>query len=71
MESMASFITIGKKISILRQKRKMTQEDLAGEAEINRAFLSNIENGRVNFSIAILLKIAHSLNVPASQLLDD
>jgi transcriptional regulator with XRE-family HTH domain len=50
-----------RKIAQIRHQKGMTQEDLAGEADINRAFLSNIENGRANFSITMLLKIASSL----------
>lgn len=61
---------IGRKIALVRHQRKMTQEDLAGDAEINRAFLSNIENGRANFTIEMLVKISKALKVNPKELFD-
>ena len=54
---------IGKRIVKLRQDRNMTQEDLCGVADIDRSFLSEIENGHKNFSIQILYKLAKALDV--------
>jgi transcriptional regulator with XRE-family HTH domain len=62
---------IGKKIAALRKKQGLTQEDLAGAAEIDRSFLSEIENGHKNLSVETLKKIADALGVKASKLLDD
>ncbi len=62
---------IGKKIVALRKKQKMTQEDLAGAAEIDRSFLSEIENGHKNLSVETLKKIADALGIKPSKLLDD
>lgn len=49
---------IGKLIVELRHRRGMSQESLALEAEMDRRYLSDIENGRRNPSIAIISKIA-------------
>lgn len=62
---------IGRRIVALRKKLGITQEDLAGEAEIDRSFLSEIENGHKNLSVETLVKIAEALNVKASKLLED
>lgn len=62
---------IGKKIAALRKKQGMTQEDLAGAAEIDRSFLSEIENGHKNLSVETLKKIADALGIKPSKLLDD
>lgn len=75
INNIVSFMTLGKrigrKIVSLRKKQGMTQEDLAGEAEIDRSFLSEIENGHKNISVETLKKIADALNVKPSILLDD
>lgn len=61
---------VGHRIAFTRRQKKMTQEDLAGEAEINRAFLSNIENGKANFTIEMLEKISKALKVRPQDLLE-
>lgn len=53
---------------MLRAEQGMSQEDLAGAAEINRGYVSRIENGHVAFSVAVLLKIAEALNVKPEKL---
>jgi XRE family aerobic/anaerobic benzoate catabolism transcriptional regulator len=58
---MINLSTIGRKIAAVRAKRGLSQEDLAGEAEIARNYISRIENGHVAFSILVLLKIAKAL----------
>lgn len=52
---------IGKNIVRLRKLRKMTQEDLCGLAEIDRSYLSEIENGKMNVTIKSLVIIARAL----------
>lgn len=60
---MASMKSIGRKIAKLRAENGMSQEDLAGSAEVNRGYISRIENGHVAFSVPVLLKIADALGV--------
>lgn len=52
---------IGKNIVKLRRIRKFTQEDLCGIAQIDRSYLSEIENGKMNVTIKSLVTIAHAL----------
>lgn len=66
---MATLETIGRKIAKLRTLRDMSQEDLAGMAEVNRGYISRIENGHVAFSILILFKIAEALEIEPDKLL--
>lgn len=63
---MATLESIGRRIALLRAKQGMSQEDLAGAAEVNRGYISRIENGHVAFSIPVLLKIAEALSVKPS-----
>lgn len=68
---MATLQSIGRRIAIIRNERGMSQEDLAGDAEVNRGYISRIENGRVAFSVPVLLKLAEALNVPPEKLFKD
>ena len=60
---------IGRNIAQLRTKKKLSQEDLCGTADIDRSYLSEIENGHKNFSITVLLKIARALEVAPEDIL--
>lgn len=68
---MASLQSIGRKIAKLRHKKGLSQEDLAGEAEVNRGYISRIENGHVAFSIPVLFKISQALEINPIELLKD
>lgn len=47
-----------------RQRRRLTQMDLAFEAEISTRHLSFVETGRSNPSREVVLRLAERLNVP-------
>lgn len=66
---MVTLQSIGRNIAKIRAAKGLSQEDLAGESEINRGYISRIENGRVAFSVTVLLKIAKALNVAPDELL--
>ncbi|SCJ36346.1 HTH-type transcriptional regulator sinR [uncultured Clostridium sp.] len=52
---------IGEKIKLSREKRKITQKDLAKKAGISNTYLSDIERMRTNPSIKVLEKLADAL----------
>lgn len=60
---------LGIKIRKLRQKRKMSQEDLAFESELHRTYISDIERGARNVSIKNIEKIAKALNISLKELM--
>ena len=60
---------IGRRIAKLRHEKGLTQEDLAGLAEMDRSYLSEIENGQKNLSVLALLKIAKALRADPANLL--
>ncbi len=62
---------IAARIVALRKEQKLTQEDLAGMADLDRSYLSEIENGHKNLSLRTLEKIAKALNVKMSDLLKE
>jgi transcriptional regulator with XRE-family HTH domain len=48
---------IGRRLRHFRSEQRMTQEALARAAKLTPKFVSQIENGRVNPSIAVLARI--------------
>jgi transcriptional regulator with XRE-family HTH domain len=62
---------IGEKIKSLRLEKNLSQEKLAGMAEIDRRYMQSIEGGKRNISLNTLLKIARALNVKMSIILEN
>lgn len=62
--------TLGKTIKRLREKKQLTQEDLAESAHINVSYLAKIENGYVNTTVRYLIKLARGLNVSVKDLFE-
>lgn len=54
----------------MRQKRKLSQEELAFNANIDRSYLSEVESGRKNIGIQVLAKIAAGLGVTIERLFE-
>jgi transcriptional regulator with XRE-family HTH domain len=61
---------LGETIKNFREKKRMTQEDLADKANIDVSYLAKIENGYVNTTIRYLIKISKALGVKAKDLLE-
>jgi len=57
-------LQIGQKIRELRQKQRMTLQDLSQATELSKPLLSQIENDQVIPPLATLLRVAKSLRVP-------
>ena len=55
--------TLGRNVRRLRLSRKLSQEDLAFDAEIDRTYVSLIERGVINPSLMVLSKVANALDV--------
>ena len=60
---------LAKNMRALREHRGMTQEDVAGAAEIDRSYVSLIETRKFAASIDMLEKIASALGVGIHELL--
>lgn len=60
---------MGKQIKEARGQQKMTQEELAEEAEISPSFLGMIERGQRIPSIMTISKICNSLAISIDELL--
>ena len=61
--------TTGDRIKELREMQRMTQDQLATQADISKGFLSDVENNNRNISSQSLLKIANALGTSVDYLL--
>jgi transcriptional regulator with XRE-family HTH domain len=62
---------LGKNVRKYRQQRKLTQEQLAFEAQIDLTYMGGIERGRRNPSLLVMARIAEALAVPLSKLISE
>jgi transcriptional regulator with XRE-family HTH domain len=53
----------------IRTKKSMSQGDIARSLGVSRSFVSNIENGKINPTLATITKLAETLGVSSSDLL--
>jgi transcriptional regulator with XRE-family HTH domain len=63
-------VQLGKRIRALRDDMNISQEELAGRADIHRNYISQIEGGKRNVSFYNVVKIARALKVSPSRLID-
>jgi transcriptional regulator with XRE-family HTH domain len=61
----------GKNVRKYRQQRKLTQEQLAFEAEIDLTYMGGIERGNRNPSLLVMARIADALAVQLPKLLNE
>ena len=67
---MSSGKKLGENLRKLRLKKNMSQVDLANALSVDRAYISNIENGRMNPTLSTLEKIAGALGISIKELVD-
>ena len=60
---------LGQNMKRIRAKKKMSQGDIARALAVDRGYISNIENGKKNPTIATIQKLANALGVSANELL--
>jgi transcriptional regulator with XRE-family HTH domain len=56
-------LILGRNVRRLRQQKKLTQEQLAFEAEIDLTYVGGIERGKRNPSLLVTARIAKALGV--------
>lgn len=59
----------GRAIQQLRKEQNLSQEQLALKADIDRRYMSDIENGKRNISLDILERLAAALTISVSELM--
>jgi transcriptional regulator with XRE-family HTH domain len=62
-------VRIGLNVQRLRRAKDLSQEELAGRANVHQTYLSGVERGRRNPSVLILDRIAKALGADIEELL--
>lgn len=70
-QSTAAQVNLAKNIRFLREKKSLSQEDLAHKSGIHVTYLSGLECGRRNPTVKILERLALALDVPVSILFNN
>src|SRR3954447_2729471 len=60
---------IGERVREIRRKRNMTLADVAETSQLTKGFISQVESGRSNPSLASLSRISQALDVPLAVLI--
>jgi transcriptional regulator with XRE-family HTH domain len=63
-------VNLGIHIRQLREKKKMSQQDLANDCGISKSQIARIERATINTTIRTLVKIANALGIEPYELLD-
>jgi len=59
---------LGMRILYLRKQKGWSQEDLSLEADINKNYICDLENGRRNPSLEIIERLAKAFGISISEL---
>ncbi len=62
---------IGLRIKELRTEKGFSQQELSYRSDIDRTYITQVENGKRNISINNIEKIAKALNVSLKELFND
>ncbi len=60
---------LGQNIKRIRLRRKMSQGDVCRAIDMDRSYMSAIEGGKKNITLAVLEKLANALGVSIDELL--
>lgn len=60
----------GLRLAQIRKQQAISQEKLALDSGIARSYLSGVERGKRNISLLNIHKLAETLGIPASTLLE-
>lgn len=60
---------LGRNLKRIRTEKNMSQGDVARALGVDRGYISNIENGKRNPTLATITKLAEALKVSVDELL--
>jgi transcriptional regulator with XRE-family HTH domain len=61
----------GENLRDARREAELSQDELAGRADVDRAAISTYEHGRREPNLRTIVKLAHALRVPVGTLVRD
>ena len=60
---------LGKNMKRIRTAKSVTQGDISRALKVARSFISNLENGKTNPTLATITRLAKVLGVPTDELI--
>ena len=60
---------LGQNLKRIRIKKGISQGDIARELKVSRGFISTIENGKTNPTLATIAKLARAIGVSVDKLI--
>jgi transcriptional regulator with XRE-family HTH domain len=60
--------TVAENVRRVRKSRKISQEDLALEAVVDRTYVSQVERGKRNITVIVLVRLARALRTTVAAL---
>jgi len=60
---------LGENLKRIRTEKGISQGDIARALEMDKSFVSNIENGKTNPTLATITKLAKAIGVSTDELL--
>lgn len=60
-------LKVGQRIKELRKELELSQEALAYKAEVDRTYVTDVENGRRNVSVEILERLIKALEISITE----
>lgn len=70
MENDIVLAAFSKHLRVLREQKRLSQQQLADEADIAKRTLQKIEKGSLNPSLLIMIAIAEALEISLQTLID-
>ena len=62
-------VKLGKNLKRIRTAKAISQGDIARSLDVNRGFISTIENGKTNPTLATIVRLAKAVGVSVTELL--
>jgi len=62
-------IKLGRNLKRIRTQKNVSQGDIARALKVGRSFITNIENGKTNPTLATIVRIAKAVGVSVGELM--
>lgn len=62
-------IKLGQNLKKIRTKKAISQGDIARSLDVSRGYISNIENGKTNPTLATISRLAKAVGVSIDELM--
>jgi len=60
---------LGQNLKRIRTKKGISQGDIARTLEVNKSYVSNVENGKANPTLATIAKLARAIGASVGELM--